>query len=154
LLRRRGNLVGAQYCGLGVIGADGLLEQFVNAGMDEATVRVIGGLPKGRGVLGALIDMPGPIRLDRISDDERSSGFPSGHPEMTSFLGVPIRSRGTVYGNLYLINHREGSFGADDKALVCALAATAGSAIENARLYDEARHRQQWLLASAQITAA
>ena len=73
---------------------------------------------------------------------------------MTSFLGVPIRSRDAVYGNLYLTNHREGSFSAEDEALVGALAATAGSAIENARLYGEARHRQQWLLASAEITAA
>jgi signal transduction histidine kinase len=148
------DLVGAEYCALGVIGADGLLEQFVNVGMDEATVRAIGELPKGRGVLGALIETPHPIRLRRISDDERSSGFPPGHPEMTSFLGVPIRSGDTVYGNLYLTNHREGSFSADDEALVGALAATAGGAIENARLYGEARHRQQWLLASAEITAA
>jgi hypothetical protein len=70
-----------------------LLEQFVHVGMDEATVRSFGELPKGRGVLGALIETPEPIRLRRISDDERSSGFPPGHPEMTSFLGVPIRSR-------------------------------------------------------------
>ena len=148
------DLVGAEYCALGVIGADGLLEQFVHVGMDEATVRSIGELPKGRGVLGALIEIPQPIRLRRISDDERSSGFPPGHPEMTSFLGVPIRSRDAVYGNLYLTNHHEGAFGAEDEALVGALAATAGAAIENARLYDEARHRQQWLLASTEITAA
>ena len=148
------DLVGAEYCALGVIGADGLLEQFVHVGMHEETVRSIGELPKGRGVLGALIETPQPIRLRRISDDERSSGFPQGHPEMTSFLGVPIRSRDAVYGNLYLTNHREGAFTAEDEALVGALAATAGSAIENARLYGEARHRQQWLLASAEITAA
>jgi signal transduction histidine kinase len=148
------DLVGAEYCALGVIGADGLLEQFVHVGMNEATVRSIGELPKGRGLLGALIETPRPIRLARISGDERSSGFPPGHPEMTSFLGVPIRARDAVYGNLYLTNHREGSFSAQDEALVGALAATAGAAIENARLYGEARHRQQWLLASAEITAA
>jgi signal transduction histidine kinase len=148
------DLVRAEYCALGVIGADGLLEQFIHVGMDEATVRSIGELPKGRGVLGALIETPQAIRLRRICDDERSAGFPPAHPEMISFLGVPIRSRDAVYGNLYLTNHLEGAFSADDEALVSALAATAGAAIENARLYGEARHRQQWLLASAEITAA
>ena len=83
----------ARYAALGVIGADGLLEQFLHVGLDEEKVRAIGELPKGRGVLGALIDDPKPIRLTRIADDPRSSGFPDGHPPMTTFLGVPIRSR-------------------------------------------------------------
>jgi len=84
------DLVKARYGALGVIGADGLLEQFVHVGMDDATVSQIGELPKGRGVLGALIDDPRPIRLNRIADDPRSSGFPPNHPQMQSFLGVPF----------------------------------------------------------------
>ena len=148
------DLVKARYCALGVIGDDGLLEQFIHVGMDDATVREIGELPKGRGVLGALIEDPHPIRLSRISDDPRSSGFPPNHPHMESFLGVPIRSRNEVFGNLYLSDHVSGAFSAEDEELVLALAATAGGAVENARLYEESRRRQQWLQASAEITAA
>ena len=92
-------VAGARYAALGVIGADGLLEQFLHVGLDEDGVEAIGELPKGRGVLGALIEDPKPIRLTRISDDARSSGFPDGHPPMTTFLGVPIRSRDAVFGN-------------------------------------------------------
>ena len=146
-------VAGARYAALGVIGADGLLEQFLHVGMDAETVARIGELPKGRGVLGALIEDPKPIRLASIDDDPRSSGFPEGHPDMTSFLGVPIRSRDSVYGNLYLTDRLDGSeFDADDEELVLALAATAGVAIENARLYDESRLRQEWLRASAEIS--
>ena len=148
------DLVKARYGALGVIGADGFLEQFIHVGMDDATVSQIGELPKGRGVLGALIEDPRPIRLNRISDDPRSSGFPPNHPQMESFLGVPIRSRNEVFGNLYLSDHVGGAFSAEDEELVLALAATAGVAIENARLYEESRRRQQWLQASAEITAA
>jgi signal transduction histidine kinase len=144
---------GAKYAALGVIGADGLLEQFLHAGMDDETVRAIGELPKGRGVLGALIEDPKPIRLTRISDDPRSSGFPEGHPPMTTFLGVPIRSRDAVFGNLYLTDRVDGGpFTAEDEELVLALAATAGIAIENARLYEESRRRQEWLRASGEIS--
>jgi signal transduction histidine kinase len=148
------DIANARYAALGVIGADGLLEQFIHVGMDDATVATIGELPKGRGVLGALIEEPVPIRLARIADDERSAGFPPGHPAMASFLGVPIRSRNEVFGNLYLTEREGGEFTSDDEDLVSALAATAGVAIANARLYDEARHRQDWLQASAEITAA
>jgi len=148
------DVAGARYAALGVIGADGLLEEFIHVGMDEATVASIGELAKGRGVLGALIEEPVPIRLRRITDDGRSSGFPPGHPAMTTFLGVPIRSRNEVFGNLYLTESEGGEFTSDDEDVVLALAATAGVAIENARLYDEARHRQDWLRASAEITAA
>ena len=111
-------------------------------------------LPKGRGVLGALIEEPHPVMLSRIADDDRSSGFPPGHPEMTTFLGVPIRSRNEVFGNLYLTDREGGDFTREDEDLVLALAATAGVAIENARLYEEAGRRQLWLEASAEITAA
>lgn len=147
------DVAGAKYAALGVIGADGLLEQFLHVGMEDDAVRAIGELPKGRGVLGALIEDPRPIRLSRIADDSRSSGFPEGHPQMTSFLGVPIRSRAAVFGNLYLTDRTDGGpFTAEDEELVLALAATAGIAIENARLYEESRRRQEWLRASGEIS--
>ena len=144
---------GAQYGALGVIGSDGLLEEFVHVGMDETTVAAIGDLPKGRGLLGALIEHPEAIRLRHITDDCRSSGFPAGHPPMTTFLGVPIRNRDRVFGNLYLTNRVDGGdFTAEDEELIAALAATASIAIENARLYEESRQRQEWLRASGEIS--
>ena len=147
------DVANARYAALGVIGADGLLEQFLHVGVDDQTVQAIGELPKGRGVLGALIEDPQPIRLTRIPDDPRSSGFPDGHPPMTTFLGVPIRSRDSVFGNLYLADRIDGGpFTAEDEELVLALAATAGIAIENARLYEESRRRQEWLRASGEIS--
>ena len=147
------DVAGARYAALGVIGADGLLEQFLHVGLDDDAVQAIGELPKGRGVLGALIEDPKPIRLTRIADDPRSSGFPDHHPAMTTFLGVPIRSRDAVFGNLYLTDRVDGSpFTAEDEELVLALAATAGVAIENARLYEESRRRQEWLRASGEIS--
>ena len=143
----------AQYAALGVLGPDGQLEQFIHAGMDDDTVLAIGQLPRGRGVLGALITDPRPIRLASISADRRSSGFPPPHPPMTSFLGVPIQSRGEIYGNLYLTNRVDASeFTAEDEELVQAVAATAGVAVENARLYEESRRQQEWLRASAEIS--
>jgi signal transduction histidine kinase len=147
------DVAGARYAALGVIGADGLLEQFLHVGLDDDAVQAIGELPKGRGVLGALIEDPKPIRLTRIADDPRSSGFPDHHPAMTTFLGVPIRSRDAVFGNLYLTDRIDGGpFTAEDEELVLALAATAGVAIENARLYEESRRRQEWLRASGEIS--
>ena len=124
----------ARYAALGVIGADGLLEQFVHAGMDSETVAAIGDLPRGRGVLGAVIAHPDPIRLRSIDDDPRSSGFPASHPPMTSFLGVPVRSRSQVFGNLYLTDRTDGrEFTNEDVELVEALASSR-VAIQNARL--------------------
>lgn len=147
------DVAGARYAALGVIGGDGLLQQFLHVGMGEETVDAIGELPKGRGVLGALIEYPEPIRLTRISDDPRSSDFPPGHPPMTAFLGVPIRSRNAVFGNLYLADRVDGgAFTAEDEELALALAATAGIAIENAQLYQESRQRQEWLRASGEIS--
>ena len=144
---------GARYAALGVIGGDGMLEQFLHVGMEDDTVQAIGELPKGRGVLGVLIDDPKPIRLTRIDQDPRSSGFPDGHPQMTTFLGVPIRSRDEVFGNLYLADRADGEpFTAQDEESVLALAATAGIAIENARLYEESRRRQEWLRASGEVS--
>jgi signal transduction histidine kinase len=145
-------LVGARYAALGVIAPAGGLAEFVHTGMPEGTVERIGHLPQGKGLLGALIDDPRPIRLARITDDERSSGFPAAHPPMTSFLGVPIRIRDEVFGNLYLTESTRGEFSAEDEELCTAIAATAAVAIENARLYEAARTRGEWLQASASIT--
>ncbi len=146
-------LVDARYGALGVIDPDGSgLEEFIFVGMDEALVSRIGHLPQGKGLLGALIDDPHPIRLDDLGRDARSAGFPEGHPPMESFLGVPVRVREEVFGNLYLAGATAGSFTEDDQALVTSLAASAGVAIENARLFEESRHRQAWLQASAEVT--
>ena len=147
------SLVKARYCALGVLTADGHgLQEFVHTGMDEQTVARIGPLPVGKGLLGALIDDPRPIRLRRIADDPRSVGFPPHHPPMATFLGVPIRLRDTVFGNLYLTGAEGGEFTAEDEETVLALAATAGVAIENARLFEQASRRQEWLQASTYIT--
>ncbi len=146
-------LASARYAALGVIGPDGQLEQFLHEGVDAETVAGIGALPLGRGLLGAIGDTPRAIRLHAISDHPRSTGFPPGHPSMQTFLGVPIRSRGSVFGNLYLTDRLDGrDFTDDDEDLVLALAATAGVAIENARLYEESRNRQEWLRASGEIS--
>ena len=153
IVQSAGETAGAQYAALGVIGSDGLLEEFIHVGMDDTTVAAIGDLPKGRGLLGVLIEHPEPIRLPHITDDSRSSGFPPGHPPMATFLGVPIRNRNRVFGNLYLTNRLDGNdFTAEDEELISALAATASIAIENARLYEESRQRQEWLRASGDVS--
>jgi len=146
-------IVGAEYAALGVVAADGTLEQFIHCGMDEETVAAIGELPKGRGLLGALLENPEPIRLSSVAGDPRASGVPLAHPPITSFLGVPIRSANSVYGNLYLTNRRGApEFSAEDENLLNALAATASIAIENARLYEQSRRRADWLRASAEVS--
>jgi signal transduction histidine kinase len=146
-------LSGARYAALGVIGADGSLEQFLHVGMDPQAVGQNCELPEGHGLLGVLIKDPKPIRVPRLADHPRSVGIPDGHPPMTTFLGVPIRSRGAVFGNLYLTDREDGHpFTAEDEELVLSLAATAGIAIENARLYEESRRRQEWLRASGEIS--
>ncbi|HWD77265.1 MAG TPA: GAF domain-containing protein, partial [Kribbella sp.] len=118
-------LLGARYAALGVIGPDGQLVEFIHVGMDAETVARVGRLPEGKGLLGAVVEDPRPIRLANIGDDPRSSGFPDEHPPMGSFLGVPIRVRGVVFGNLYLTECRHGEFTAEDEQLALALAATA-----------------------------
>ncbi|MEV4603366.1 GAF domain-containing protein [Amycolatopsis sp. NPDC049253] len=143
--------MGARYAALGVIGADGRLEEFVHVGMDADALTRIGHLPEGKGLLGALIDDPRPIRWTRLQDDPRSIGFPPGHPPMESFLGVPIRVRESVFGNLYFADGERGRFSPQDEQLALALAAAAGSAIDNARLYETARSQQAWLRASGAI---
>ena len=145
-------LVHARYGALGVVAPDGGLEQFIHVGMDAELVGRIGHLPAGKGLLGALIEDPSPIRLRTISDDPRSVGFPDSHPPMDSFLGVPIRVRDAVFGNLYLACREGGEFTEEDQELVSSLAGTAGVAIENARLFEQSRRRQNWLQASTDIT--
>lgn len=145
-------LVGARYAALAVLAADGRISEFVHVGIPEEAVDRIGDLPRGKGLLGALIDDPAPIRLRAISDDPRSCGFPTGHPPMGSFLGVPVRVRNKIMGNLYLSDSIHGEFSPDDEELTKALAAAAGGAIDNARLYDTAQIRQKWLRASTEIT--
>jgi signal transduction histidine kinase len=145
-------LVSARYGALGVVGEGGRLTEFVPVGLDEPEIARIDHWPEGRGLLGKLITDPRPLRLHDISVDPGSSGFPEGHPPMRSFLGVPVRIRDEIYGNLYLTEKQDGDFDEEDQALVQALAAAAGVAIENARLYAEARRQQQWLRANAEVT--
>lgn len=148
------DLVGARYGALGVVAPDGSLEQFINVGMSEEEIAAIGALPTGHGLLGAVIDNSNPIRLDVLADDSRSVGFPARHPPMASFLGVPIRVRNEIYGNLYLTDQKSGRFSLEDEQLVTALAATAGIAIENARLFAETQRRQAWSAAMSEFTSA
>ncbi len=145
-------LIDAQYGALGVRGHGHELVEFVYEGIDDATRAKIGPLPQGLGVLGVLIDEPMPIRLDNIDDHPASVGFPPNHPPMRTFLGVPIRIRDEVYGNLYLTEKRTGQpFSEDDEVLALALAAAAGIAIDNARLYEQSRARQSWIEATRDI---
>jgi signal transduction histidine kinase len=147
------DLAGARYGALGVTSYDQGLEQFIHVGMNSHAVARIDHLPEGRGMLGALVNDPRPIRLKHITDDHRSSGFPHGHPPMDSFLGVPIRVNGEVFGSLYLTDNITGEFSAEDEELVGALALAAGTAIANARLLEESRLQQRWLTASVEINA-
>jgi signal transduction histidine kinase len=146
-------LVDARYGAMGVIGEGGRLAEFIPVGLSEDEIAAIHHWPEGRGLLGALITDPKPMRIPDLGQHALSSGFPPGHPPMRSFVGVPIRVRDEVYGNLYL-TEKMGSveFEPEDEAVLGALAAAAGVAIENARLYDEARRRQRWLTASGDVT--
>ena len=146
-------LVDARYGALGVIGSDGTLSQFVTVGIDPEAHALIGALPRGHGILGVLIRDPHALRLDDIGQDDAAYGFPPHHPPMSSFLGVPIRIRDEVFGNLYLTEKRGGApFDEEDETVVLALAAAAGVAITNARAYDAARRRERWLRASGEVS--
>ena len=150
------SLVDAEYAALGVISPDGNgLSQFIVVGVDDEMVERIGNLPAGHGVLGMLIKDPKPLRLDKLEDHPQSFGFPPDHPPMHTFLGVPIRVRDAVFGNLYLTEKRGGgSFDEQDEAVVLGLAAAAGVAIQNARLYTESRQRERWLEAIGEVSTA
>jgi len=145
-------LVDARYGALGVRGEGHDLVEFIYEGIDEQARQLIGDLPEGRGVLGVLIDDPKPIRLDDIARHPDSVGFPPNHPPMRAFLGVPVRIRDEVFGNLYLTEKNNGQpFSEDDEVLAEALAAAAGIAIDNARLYKQSRARQSWIEATRDI---
>ncbi|MEU8233185.1 GAF domain-containing sensor histidine kinase [Actinoplanes sp. NPDC048967] len=147
-------LVGARYGALGVLGDDQLLSDFITFGIDPRTHAEIGDLPRGRGVLGLLITDPRPVRMPDITRHPRSFGFPPHHPPMHSFLGVPVRTRDQIFGNLYLAEKQGAAeFSDDDEEIVGALAAAAGVAIDNARLFALARRRERWLAATAEITS-
>lgn len=147
-------LSGARYGALGVIGADAQLSQFITVGLSDEQRRRIGSLPHGRGLLGLLIRHPEPLRLADIHEHAASYGFPAHHPPMSSFLGVPVRVRDRVFGNLYLTEKAGGEqFSAQDEEIVVALASAAGVAIDNAGLYETARRQQEWLSAVVEISS-
>jgi signal transduction histidine kinase len=148
-------LSGARCGALGVIGPDRRLVEFITHGLTAEEYARIGPLPQGRGILGLLIQEPRPLRLANLGDHPKSYGFPAEHPPMTTFLGVPVRVRDEVFGNLYLTEKSGGGeFTSDDEELVVALASAAAIAIDNARLFEAAQRRQQWLEASAEISDA
>lgn len=146
------HLLQARYGALGVIGEDNALRHFVTVGMEADVARRIGPLPTGHGVLGLLISEPAPLRLHDLREHPNAFGFPANHPPMKSFLGVPVRVRDTVFGNLYLTEKEDGDFTPEDEDLAVALAAAAGVAIENARLYEDARRRTSWLEGCMDVT--
>ncbi len=155
VIRSAMHLVDARYGALGVYAVDPTagLERFVHRGIDDATRDRIGALPTGHGVLGLLLEKP--VRIKNLSEHPASAGFPAHHPPMHSFLGVPIRIRDHVYGNLYLTEKSDGrEFTEDDEILVLALAGAAGIAIDNARLYQAARTRQIWIEATRDISTS
>ncbi|MFI9173657.1 sensor histidine kinase [Streptomyces lincolnensis] len=147
-------LVDAEYAALGVIGPDGRrLSAFHTVGVTGEQIARIGPYPEGHGILGELISHPEPLRLAKLSEHPASYGFPPNHPPMNTFLGVPIRVRDQVFGNLYLTEKRDGArFDEEDVAVTSTLAVAAGVAIDNARLYEESRLRERWLQANAAIT--
>ncbi|MEU8583031.1 sensor histidine kinase [Streptomyces abikoensis] len=149
-------LVDARYGALGVIGPDGRsLSQFVTVGLTDKEIKAIGPFPSGHGILGELIRRPEPLRIPKISEHPSSYGFPPHHPPMHSFLGVPIRVRDQVFGNLYLTEKHGGAdFTDEDEAMLSTLAVAAGVAIDNARLYEESTRRERWLRASAEVTTS
>ena len=145
----------ARYGALGVLGSSGTLVDFITYGLTDAQRQAIGALPRGHGILGLLIDHPEPLRLHRLQEHPQSYGFPAHHPPMERFLGVPVRIRGTVFGNLYLTEKAGGEdFNSRDEELVEVLAKAAGFVIENARAYSQSERQRQWLEASAQISDA
>jgi signal transduction histidine kinase len=157
IVKATSELVDAKYVALGVLGAgpDRRLQEFITHGLSDAEREAIGDLPRGKGVLGHIIDHPEPLRLTDLHSHPDSYGFPPEHPPMKTFLGVPIRIRDKFFGNLYLTEKAGGGdFTVDDEEIVIALAAAAGVVIENARLYQETARREAWLTAAAEITAA
>jgi signal transduction histidine kinase len=149
-------LVNARYGALGVLRRDGTaLSDFFTHGISDEQRAAIGPIPHGHGILGLLIREPHAVRLRDITNDPRAYGFPEHHPPMHTFLGVPLRIRDEVFGNLYLTEKAGGAeFSDEDEQVVMALASAAGVAIENARLYQRGQQRQQWLEGGAAIVEA
>jgi signal transduction histidine kinase len=148
-------LTGAQYGALGVLGPGNRIIEFVTVGVTADERRAIGHPPQGLGVLGALIHDARPLRLRAIAGDPRSVGFPPNHPPMQTFLGAPVKARSEVFGNIYLTEKRGGiEFTVEDEAALEMLAAQAGVAVVNARLYEESEQRGRWLDAIREVTAA
>ncbi|WP_308406183.1 GAF domain-containing protein, partial [Streptomyces panaciradicis] len=146
-------LTDARYGALGVIGEGRRLSQFLTVGIAEDSADRIGRPPRGRGILGELIRHPAPLRLTDLTRHPGSVPLPEHHPPMRGFLGVPIRVRDEVFGNLYLTEKRGGAdFDADDEAVLTTLANAAGVAIDNARRYHDSRRREQWLEALGEIS--
>ncbi len=159
VLETAADLTGARYAALGILDDRRReLARFLTRGVDDVTHRAIGDLPRGRGILGVLIDDPRPLRLDDVGDHPRSYGFPPGHPPMRSFLGVPILIRGRAWGNLYLTEKAGGgAFTTEDEEATIVLADWAAIAIENARLYRDVAARRDELeraVRGLQATAA
>ncbi len=146
-------LTGARFGALGVVGPDGYLSEFITSGLDPHERELIGAPPRGRGILRLLIEHPEPLRMPDLGRHPASYGFPPNHPPMRSFLGVPVRIRGTVFGNLYL-TEKQGAeqFSDADTVLVEALASAAGFVIDNARAYGLSERRRQWLQATAELS--
>jgi signal transduction histidine kinase len=152
IIRTATKLVDARYGALGIRGEGHEIVDFVLEGMGAADLERIGKVPEGIGVLGLLLDDPKSIRLEEIAKHPASVGFPPNHPPMHTFLGVPIRIREEIFGNLYLTEKAGGEqFTDEDEVLVEALAAAAGIAIDNARLYQKAQTRQAWIESTRDI---
>src|SRR5436190_14736849 len=146
LLEVARRVTGARYAAMGILDERRTeLERFITRGIDAELHRAIGDLPRGRGILGLLIDDPQPLRLREIGDHPKSYGFPPGHPQMHSFLGVPVLVRNEASGNLYLTDKEGGDFDEADEQAAVILAAWAAIAVENARLYGEASARRDEL---------
>jgi two-component system, NarL family, sensor histidine kinase DevS len=144
LLATAAEMTGARYAAVGVLDERRAeLERFITYGVSDAVRQEIGPPPKGHGLLGALIEHPHPLRVDSLSHDPRSAGFPPGHPPMETFLGVPVLVRGEVWGNLYLCDKADGEpFSETDEESVVMLAGWAGIAIDNARNYEISERRR------------
>lgn len=148
-------VIGARYAALGVLNEDHTeLRDFIWSGLEPEEARAIGDLPHGRGILGALIRDACPLRLGRLADDPRSVGFPSHHPAMSSFLGVPLAIGGEVFGNLYLAEKIDGTFTEEDERMAIALAAQAAAAVDKVRRLEREERRVAELESVQEVAAA
>ncbi len=153
IVRAAADLTSAPYAALGVLGEDGLHRAFVHTGIDPETAARIGQLPAGHGVLGHITRVGRAVRVQDLAEHPASVGFPSHHPMMRTFLGVPVGIGDRVVGNLYLAD-KPGGFTAEDEDVVVALAAAAAVAVDNAQLYEAARQREAWVGAAQEVTTA